>query len=146
MKTGIASLILGIAAGVTSCGPNQRILESAQENRSTSSDTASTNSSPAGRTFDHDLTAMRNADFNFIYVFRRRDGAVLTPEDKTFVSDTTPWEMNRKTLSDEGRAVVIGSNFKMGDDLLKTFKSRFAFEDYSKPLSEVPNSNTSSNR
>ena len=146
MKIAMVLLTAGVLGVVISCGPNQRILESAQDNRQTSNDASSANSTPTERTFEHDLNAMRNADFSFIYVFRRRDGAALTADDKAFVSDTTPWEMNRKTLSDGGKAVIIGSNFKMGEDLLKTFKSRFAFEDYSKPESEVGNSNTNSNR
>lgn len=133
-------VIVAIAAGA-SCGPNQRILNSAQEAREAATPPPA-NSTPTVRTFDQDLTAMRNADFNFIYVLRRHDGGVLDADEKSFISTTTPPQINRKTLSDEGRAVMIGSNFRLPPDILATYKSRFAFEDYSKPESEIPNSNS----
>ena len=119
-------LALIVATG-TSCGPNQRIIESSQENSAAVSQSAESNSTPTVRTFDQDLTAMRTADFNFVYVFRRRDGGVLNADDKAFISNTTPPEMNRKTLSDGGKAVIVGSNFRMPAEILNVFKSRFAF-------------------
>ena len=128
------------ATGI-SCGPNQRIIESSQENTAQASQSTESNSSPTVRTFDQDLTAMRTADFNFVYVFRRRDGGVFDADDKAFISSTTPPEMNRKTLSDGGKAVIVGSNFRMPAEILNVFKSRFAFEDHSKPESQPTNSN-----
>ncbi|HEX6125821.1 MAG TPA: hypothetical protein VFZ23_10665 [Pyrinomonadaceae bacterium] len=117
---------------VTACGPNQRILNSANENRPSPVPTVDANSTPAARTFEQDLEAMRTADFNFIYVFRRKDGGVLDADDRAFIGRNTPAEMNRRTLSDGGKAVMIGSNFRLPDDNLSVFKERFLFEDYSK--------------
>jgi hypothetical protein len=133
-------LALIVGTGV-SCGPNQRIIESSQENTAATSQSVEANSTPTVRTFDQDLTAMRTADFNFVYVFRRRDGGVFNPDDKAFISSTTPPEMNRKTLSDGGKAVIVGSNFRMPADILNVFKSRFVIEDHSKPESQPANSN-----
>ena len=140
----VVSILMAFAA--FSCGPNQRIMESAQENRAATTDTETGNATPAVRGFEHDLNAMRIADFNFIYVFRRRDGGVFDADDKRFITQLTPSEMNRRTLSDEGKAVIIGSNFRLPAENLETFKSRFMFEDYSKPESEIMNSNSNANR
>lgn len=127
-----------------SCGPNERIMNSAAENRSEQAHAANAaaSSTPAPRTFEQDLNAMRNADFNFIYVFRRKDGGVLDADDKTFITRTTPSEINRRALADEGKALILGSNFRLPDDNLQQFKERFSFEDHSKPESEIMNSNS----
>jgi hypothetical protein len=130
------------AIAVCSCGPNERIMNSAAENRSEQLRAANTisNSAPAPRTFEQDLNAMRTADFSFIYVFRRKDGGVLDADDKSFITRTTPSEINRRALADEGRALILGSNFRLPDDNLKLFKERFSFEDHSKPESEIMDS------
>jgi hypothetical protein len=131
-----------VAVAVSACGPNQRIMNSAQERRDSPGAEPVGNVAPAASSFEHDLNAMRNADFNFIYVFRRRDGAVMDAEDKSFIGRLTPAEMNRRTLSDEGKAVIIGSNFRLPAENLNAFKTRFAFEDHSKPESEIMNANS----
>ncbi len=133
--------ILWLAAFILcSCGPNERIMNSASENRGEQARNADqgTNAAPAPRRFEQDLDAMRTADFNFIYVFRRKDGAPFDAADKSFITQTTPGEVNRRAVADEGKALLIGSNFRLPEDNLKQFKARFSFEDYSKPESELP--------
>ena len=141
-------LILIVAAFIASaCGPNQRIINSAQENREAASSTQPSNIAPAANSFERELNAMRNADFKFIYAFRRKDGAVLDSDDKAFINATSPQEMNRRTLADEGRALLIGSNFRMPPVSLETFKTRFLFEDHSSPeFRDAENSNHNSAR
>lgn len=129
------------AAGVC-CKPNQRIVDSSgatpPESRSESV------SEPATTTVISDVAAMRTADFNFVHVFRRKDGGVLDAEDKAFMNANTPYEINRKKLSDGERALVVGSNFRYPPENFKALRDRFAFEDFSKPASEIlpGNSNT----
>lgn len=125
---------------ICSCGPNERIMNSATENRGNERRT-DTNAPLAPRRFEQDLDAMRTADFNFIYVFRRKDGGVLDADDRTFITQTTPGEVNRRAIADEGKALLIGSNFRLPEANLKQFKARFSFEDYSKPESEIMNAN-----
>ncbi len=135
------ALMLSLAAFVLSaCGPNERIMNSASENRGEQARNADpgTNTAPAPRRFEQDLEAMRTADFNFIYVFRRKDGGVFDAADKSFITQATPGEVNRREVADEGRALLIGSNFRLPEDNLKQFKARFSFEDHSKPESELP--------
>ena len=118
----------------SSCGPNQRILNSASENPPLRSDPSDSNTAPVLVTIEQDIEAMRTADFNFIYVFRRRDGAPLDAEDKSYFSRTSPAEMNRRRISDGGKALIIGPNFRMPAENLEELKARFAFEDHSQAV------------
>jgi hypothetical protein len=142
MRTKILSvaLVAGIASG---CGPNQRIIESGRENPPL--DVPNANIPPSATTFESDLEAMRTADFYFIHVFRRRDGQPLDPEDKAFMSANIPQEINRRRVSDNGRALITGSNFRIPENLFSALKERFAFEDHSKPESELPKSQSIAN-
>ncbi len=88
---------------------------------------------------------MRNADFNYIYAFRRRDGAAMDADDKKFVNNYTPVETNRRRLSDDGMAIIIASNYRSLPENLKVFTDRYTFADYSKPESEIMAANTNSN-
>ena len=125
---------------LSACGPNERIMNSANENRVDQERSADpgTNTVPTPRRFEQDLDAMRTADFNFIYVFRRKDGGIFDAADKSFITQTTPAEVNRRAVADEGKALIIGSNFRLPENNLKQFKERFSFEDFSKPESELP--------
>ena len=77
---------------------------------------------------------MRTADFVFIYVIKRKDGGPLDAEDKKFAGAVIPGEMNRRTIADDGNAILIGSNFRMPDDSRKLIEERFAFEDLSREV------------
>ena len=87
---------------------------------------------------------MRTANFNYIFVLRRKDGAKMDADDKAFVRGVTGG-FNRRTLSDDEKAVIVGSNPRVPDDTLQMIKSRFDVEDFSKPSSEIPNNNSAAN-
>lgn len=128
------------------CTPNQRILESsnsASENVNTSGNSAAAR--PAD-SIENEIEAMRNADFFFIYVFRRKDGGVLDADDKRFMAAVIPYEINRKTLADGGKALVTGSNFRFPTDAWKQMTNRYNFEDHSRSESEIMATNSSANR
>lgn len=139
--------LLGLAAMSTwllmsSCTPNQRIIESNAERAPESAPKTSPISPPK---LEDEIAAMRTADFNFIYLFRRKDGAELDQDDRAFIRSHTPYEINRKTISDESRALLIGSNFRFPPEDFKALKVRFLFEDLSKPESEIMPANSSAN-
>lgn len=129
-----------------SCGPNQKILNSAA-NSATPQDVSvnSPTSTTKADTLEQDIQAMKNADFNFIHVFRRKDGAVMDEDDKKFINAVTPAETNRRRLSDGGRAVIMGSNYRFAPETMKTLTDRFTMEDHSKPESEIQAANTNAN-
>ena len=113
-------------------------MNSAAENNSGASKdsgsyNSSSNSGPALTGFKQDLESMRTADFKFIVVFRRKDGGKLQPEDKEALGRITGQQVNRRKLSDEGKAVIIGSNFPFLPGMLEKLTERFKMEDHSKP-------------
>src|SRR5690606_9830760 len=118
------------AVCLSSCTPNQRIVESnghwsnAESNR-----VASTR---VQRTLEQDIESMRTADFIFIYVIKRKDGGSLEAEDRQFASSVIPGEMNRRTISGDGKAILVGSNFRMPEAERKLLEERFSFEDLSR--------------
>lgn len=129
------SILTALAFLSFACTPNQRIVESSTEN--SESPRTDTPSEPSVSSVEDDIAGMRTADFNFVFVFKRKDGAVLDAEDKAFMNTNTPYEINRKKLSDGGRALVVGSNFRYPPENFKAMRDRFAFEDFSKPESEI---------
>ncbi len=144
----IKLLIAAVLFVSSACGPNERIINSSQESEAESKAfNAQVNSHPKLSPFDSDIQAMRDADFNFIYVFKRKDGRVFDSDDKHFVIERTPPEINRRRVGDEGKWIILGSNFRVAPDALKEMKERFVFEDYSKPESELPqNVNSAANK
>ena len=77
---------------------------------------------------ERDLKAMQDAQFIFVYVLRRKDGAPLDADDRRYAGQTIPPEMNRRVVSDQGKAIVVGSNFVMPPEIQKVLAERFAFE------------------
>jgi hypothetical protein len=127
----LTMLSVALAAG---CGPNQRIIESANTAEPSAAQPSDGHNEPAATdSFEGDVKAMRTANFNFIYVFRRRDGAALTPDDKRFMAAETPPEINRRKVSDAGKAVIMGSNFRVPPENLKRLTEKYELEDLSKP-------------
>ena len=135
--------ILCLVIAGSSCGPNQRILESSNENQGATVETGGVNSNvvSAASTFEADLNSMRTADFKFILVFRRKDGQPLDAADKDLIRNTG-FKENRRRLSDEGKAVIIGSNFPFLEGAFDKLAGRFSMENYSKPDSGPMYSNS----
>ncbi len=133
---GVALSLFTIAG--LACAPNQRIVNSSAETP------VPVNAAPIVSSFESDLQAMRNADFKFIVAFRRKDGAVLTTVDKRFANTNTPYA-NRRRLGDDGKAIIIGSNFPFLPGMLEKMAEQFTIENYSKPDSGPMESNTAPN-
>lgn len=132
-----AALMLFVIAAAAACGPNQRIMNSAAT-PSVSNAATTEQKSP----FEQDLQAMVNADFSFIYVFRRKDGGMLDADDKAYLNAVMPAETNRRRLSDGEKAVIVGSNFEFPAEIMKPLTERFAFQDLSRPKPANTNTNT----
>ncbi|MBC7901751.1 MAG: hypothetical protein H7070_17060 [Saprospiraceae bacterium] len=135
-------LITAIVFAALACTPNQSILNSANESATPN---APSNISPPVSSFENDLQSMRDADFNFIHVFRRKDGKVMDADDKRFMAGNTPAETNRRRLSDDGKAIITGSNYRFPPEIITLLTGRFDLEDHSKPESEIMNANGNSN-
>ncbi|HUR98927.1 MAG TPA: hypothetical protein VMZ26_12745 [Pyrinomonadaceae bacterium] len=148
MKRTVTSwiVLLGVVVAASSCGPNRRILESANgESSNGEPGAAAANAAPAQSGFEQDLNAMRTADFKFIIVFRRKDGKALEQGDKELIGNAAS-QANRRRLSDEGKAVIIGSNFPFAAGAFAGLTERFSMENYSKPDSGPMYTNSNSNQ
>lgn len=147
-RANLTALLVVLAwVAASACAPNERIMNSAAENgreaaNDARSSNTSSNSAPAVSGFKQDLEAMRTADFKFIVVFRRKDGGKMESEDKEAIGRITGSQVNRRKLSDDGKAVIIGSNFPFVPGMLEQLTERFKMEDYSKPDSGPLVSNT----
>lgn len=95
--------------------------------------------------FESDLESMRTANFDFIFVIRRKDGEKLDAEDKKFIRNHSPAVANRIILSDDDKALIAGSNFPFPPDKLKPLQDRFDFQDFSKPVNAAPPKNENAN-
>ena len=120
MRSKFCFLIFIIA--LTACGANDKILQSGKE-------TPNTNATPRAA-IDDDLTAMRNADFRFVFVLRRKDGGAIDAEDRAVIKANTS-EANRRVSSDNDKAFVIGTNTALPPEKLAALYQRFAVENHS---------------
>jgi hypothetical protein len=101
---------------------------------------------------ERELRDMETANFKIIYVIKRRDGGVFDKEDKRYLSDNKPADVNRFILTDDEKAFVAGSNFPFSLESLEALQKRFIVEDHSKPLAQTEvrandnaNANTNAN-
>ena len=107
-----------------SCGANEQILRSGKDSPSPA------NVGSPKSTLDQEIEAMRTADFRYIWVLRRKDGAVLDAADKTAIRGNTV-DMNRRVLADEDRALIIGSNVVPFKENFEVLAARFDVQDFS---------------
>jgi hypothetical protein len=135
-----AFICLGLMA---SCAPNETILKSGS-NEAKPSPAQHQNSQPRYDSVESEVENMRTADFNFILVLRRKDGGVMQSDDKAAVR-TLLTGANRKSLVDNDKAIVIGSNATIPPELVKKLSDRFDVQDFSKPGIENNQSNNMSN-
>lgn len=122
----LSGLMTGIALILTGCGPDERIL------RSGNTEPSASNIERRAPNIADDIEAMRTADFEFIYVLRRKDGGVIDAEDKGVIRVNTT-DANRRVSAEDGKAFLIGSNTKLPAKNMMALYERFAVENYSKP-------------
>lgn len=100
---------------------------------------------------ERDIESMKTADFEFIYVFRRKDGGPFESADKTFLKANSPADTNRFVLSDMEKAVVAGSSYKFEPAHLVKLGEKFDIENYSverkeQNMESTDNGNTDGSR
>ncbi len=128
-------LLAAFASLFAGCGANENILKSGKDT------SAPSNAESSAIIFAKELEAMRNADFRFVYVLRRKDGGVIDAEDRSVIKMQTV-DMNRRVSADNDKAFIIGSNAQLPPKNMLTLLERFAVENYSPPLVANVNSNT----
>jgi hypothetical protein len=86
--------------------------------------------------FNESLKFVQDANFDYIYAFRRKDDGEFNKEDKTFVKQNTPFGTNQRVLTQDGKVVIVGSNFKFTAENLENLRNRFNVEDYSTKIDD----------
>ena len=79
--------------------------------------------------FEKDLQYIRNGQYTYIWIFSRKDGKPLQPDDSVFLRTNAPQVVDWVT-TDEGRKVIGGTNFNLEEGNLEALKKRFVAEDY----------------
>lgn len=82
-------------------------------------------------TIEEDISGMKVAGIDNIFVLRRNDGGAFDPQDKDFLRASVPAEINRVVSSDDGKAFIIGSTYIIPDENIATWKSRFKVQNAS---------------
>lgn len=125
------------------CQPSQTVLNDRQPTPEPS--VASTPEIPVDD-FQERLKSVQTGGFDFVYVFRRKDGNVFDAEDKQYLRENLPPDTNQKQLTSDNRALIIGSNYIFPLVNLDALKKRFKIEDYSPKDESNKESNSNVNR
>jgi hypothetical protein len=124
-KIEIVLLAVALVSSLSlACGPNEEILKSGKD-----SPTPANVENPK-TSIGQEIESMRTADFRFIWVIRRRDGGVIDTSDKAIIRTNTV-EMNRRVVTDDEKAVIIGSNVAPFQENFDALAKAFAIEDLS---------------
>lgn len=118
-----ASLILMLVC-LTNC--RQR---SASEAETPETSTYRPEPTPATQ-FERDLKYERDAHFQHLWIFSRKDGKPLTKDDSAILRTNAPRVVDW-VLTDEGKKVIAGSNFDIEPANMAVLQKRFSVEDYS---------------
>lgn len=95
--------------------------------------------------FERALKGVQSGNFTYIFVLRRKDGGEFAGEDSRFIRANTPPGTNQFVLTDEGKTIIVGSNFPFSAENLQALRERFIAEDYSKPEAKQTNNTNNSN-
>lgn len=107
-----------------------------------SPDSANGSSSPQGQPattptpvrtdFEQKLQYVRDGQFHHVYVFSRKDGGAFDKDDVKYLTDNSPVgeKTNMRVKTDDGRRVIIGTNFEYTAEQVTALFKRFNIEDY----------------
>lgn len=130
-------MILVLALLSFGCQPNQTILKDVAH-----SPTPLATVETKKTTLEEDLREMETAGFDYVFVFRRKDGGLFDEEDRKYLRQNTPIETNRWRATPDGKAFIAGSGFSFTPEQMDALRKRFTVEDYSKPEVKAAANNT----
>jgi hypothetical protein len=118
-----------LVALVSLCGVAACRRKDAAENEGPDTSTYRPEPTPATQ-FERDLKYERDAHFQHLWIFSRKDGKPLTKDDSAILRTNAPRVVDW-VLTDEGRKVIAGSNFDIEPANLAGLQKRFKVEDIS---------------
>jgi hypothetical protein len=125
-----AAFLIVLLAAAMVCGCRRGGTD-AQTADSSSNASSSPRRPPPQTEFERDLEYVRLGHFKYIYVISRPDGAALTNDDITYLTENTPKETNQRVATEGRRRVIVGTNFVFTPENLDALRKRFTVEDYS---------------
>ena len=81
--------------------------------------------------FERNLRYIRQAHFQYVWLFSRKDGAPLDKGDGEVLRANTPGAVDRIKADEEGRRFLVGLNFPIEPEHMAALRKRFNVEDYS---------------
>jgi hypothetical protein len=118
-----------LVALVSLCGVAACHRKNAAENEAPDTSTYRPEPTPATQ-FERDLKYERDAHFQHLWIFSRKDGKPLTKDDSAILRTNAPRVVDW-VLTDEGRKVIAGSNIDIEPANLAVLQKRFKVEDIS---------------
>ena len=126
-RSALAGILFLSALVLGGCQANQTVLQSGRNG------TPAPPMEPRKSTAETGVKDMETAGFEYVFVIRRKDGGVLDKDDKKFLRDSMPVEINRRETSDDEKSVILGSMYIVPKETIDIWKQRFVVEDRSKP-------------
>jgi len=80
--------------------------------------------------FEEALRYVRNGQYTYVWVFSRKDGKPLQPEDSAFLRTNASQVVDWAATKDKTK-VVAGTNFNLEEGNLEAIKKKYVVEDYS---------------
>lgn len=120
-------LVVAVVLVTTACGSGQ--VTSNTDTASAPAASPSTQASPQTQ-FEKDLQFIRNGRFTYVWLFSRKDGKPLGPEDSIFLKVNAPQVVDWVT-TDGGKKVFAGTNFNLEEGNMEKLRARYFAEDYS---------------
>jgi hypothetical protein len=96
-------------------------------------------------TLKDDLKVIENANFKYVYVFKKKDGEKFNSEDIDYLKFYANPNTNQWLKSDGGITVIAGSNYIFDKKMLDALQKRFIVEGLS-PKEAESEQNTKVNR
>jgi hypothetical protein len=126
MRIKIAFLLLALLAAACGGSPGSSNVASPQASAPASSPTPQ--SLPLTG-FEKDLKYIKDGQFNYVWVFSRKDGKALDKDDSAFLRVNAPQVVDW-VVTDDGKKVIAGTNFNLEEGNLGILRKRFVAEDY----------------
>jgi hypothetical protein len=123
MKRGLKLFLVMLASLCFACGPD---VSPANEEP-----TPAPTVEAKKKTFEDDLAFVRYGEYTYTFVLRRRDGKAFDGDDTKFLRANSPPETNQRLISDEGKALIMGTNFRFYPGQFDALNKRYDLQDLS---------------
>lgn len=134
-KTTISVIAAFIAISVSACSPNAGVLKDGKPS------TAAVEPTPMRTEFEREMSDMRSAGFQSIYVIRRKDGKELSSDDRAFLKQRSE-DANRRVSTDAGKTIIIGMNRPPVPENISAIYDKFAVEAFNQPPPAITATNS----